>query len=966
MKKTITRQFYKACSLLSLLLFISANQATAEEISVFDQGLVGSDWDSGINGFDQATGWGECNNDEGASCPSISWEIVPDIERNDVLEVTHSSTGMKAGIFIASSLGKNLSNFQGGNVLFDIKIVSGDSNITMKIDCGWPCSSGEQNLGSKGSSGWETVTIPVNTLVSNNLDLSKVTTGIVVWATNSTNTVFRIDNVRWQSSDDGNVTDPGAGAGAAPTPTEDESEVLSIFSDAYNNVEGTDFTPNWNQTTSASIVNGELVYTNLNYQGTAFSAQDVSSYGYLHVDFYSDNSTDLGIYLIDGNNETEYVFTVTQGQWNSVDIPLTAFTGINLSSVIQFKVVGNGTVRLDNLYFADNSGSGGTDGGTGGGSGSVVAIDSSKWFHQTQLPDGGSWYNNEQQHYTNRIENSYVSNGSLKIVAIKESFTDQGRTKQFTSARLNSKYAFQYGRVVVRAKLPSGVGTWPAIWTLGKNINEAGAYWQTQGFGDTIWPACGEIDIMEHWGDNQNHISSAMHTPSSFGGTFNTAGQTISTASTEFHNYELDWNSERMIFSVDGVEHYTYNPEIKNSDTWPFDAEQYLILNIAMQDSALANFTQSAMEIDYIRVYAENSSASAQPVWSDEFNSADGVDTDGDGIDDSVDPDDDNDTYADLIDAFPLDNSEWLDTDGDNIGNNADPDDDNDNVSDSLDAFPLISSEWADADADGTGDNADTDDDNDTVSDSQDAFPFDASEWSDTDADGIGNNADTDDDNDNVSDSQDAFPFDASEWSDTDADGIGNNADTDDDNDNVSDSQDAFPLISSEWADADADGTGDNADTDDDNDTVSDSQDAFPFDASEWSDTDADGIGNNTDTDDDNDTVIDSLDAFSLLATESIDTDGDGIGDNADIDDDGDGVLDSLDSFPLDSTNTPTKIMDIDGNGQIDGLTDAMLVLRYIFGFSGDALINGVVADNATRTSAAEIEAHLESLMPSF
>ena len=857
MKKTITRQFYKACSLLSLLLFISANQATAEEISVFDQGLVASDWDRGINGFDEATDWGECNDDEGANCPSISWEIVPDIERNDVLEVTHSSAGMKAGIFIASNLGKNLSNFQGGNVLFDIKVVSGDSNITMKIDCGWPCSSGEQNLGSKGSSGWETVTIPVNTLVSKGLVLSKVNTGIVVWATNSTNTVFRIDNVRWQSSGDGNVTDPGA----APTPTEDESEVLSIFSDAYNDVEGTDFTPNWNQTTSASIVNGELVYTNLNYQGTAFSAQNVSSYGYLHVDFYSDNSTDLGIYLIDGNNETEYVFTVTQGQWNSVDIPLTAFTGINLSSVIQFKVVGNGTVRLDNLYFADNSGSGGTDGGTGGGSGSVVAIDSSKWFHQTQLPDGGSWYNNEQQHYTNRIENSYVSNGSLKIVAIKESFTDQGRTKQFTSARLNSKYAFQYGRVVVRAKLPSGVGTWPAIWTLGKNINEAGAYWQTQGFGDTIWPACGEIDIMEHWGNSQNHISSAMHTPSSFGGTFNTAGQTISTASTEFHNYELDWNSERMIFSVDGVEHYTYNPEIKNSDTWPFDAEQYLILNIAMQDSALANFTQSAMEIDYIRVYAENSSASAQPVWSDEFNSADGVDTDGDGIDDSVDPDDDNDTYADLIDAFPLDNSEWLDTDGDNIGNNADPDDDNDNVSDSLDAFPLISSEWADADADGTGDNADTDDDNDTVSDSQDAFPFDASEWSDTDAD---------------------------------------------------------------------------------------------------------GIGNNTDTDDDNDTVIDSLDAFSLLATESIDTDGDGIGDNADIDDDGDGILDSLDSFPLDSTNTPTKIMDIDGNGQIDGLTDAMLVLRYIFGFSGDALINGVVADNATRTSAADIEAHLESLMPGF
>ena len=106
--------------------------------------------------------------------------------------------------------------------------------------------------------------------------------------------------------------------------------------------------------------------------------------------------------------------------------------------------------------------------------------------------------------------------------------------------------------------------------------------------------------------------------------------------------------------------------------------------------------------------------------------------------------------------------------------------------------------------------------------------------------------------------------------------------------------------------------------------------------SSEWADTDGDNIGNNADTDDDNDTVIDSLDAFSLLATESIDTDGDGIGDNADTDDDGDGILDSLDSFPLDSTNTPTNVMDIDGNGQIDGLTDVMLVLRYVFGFSGE------------------------------
>ena len=241
-------------------------------------------------------------------------------------------------------------------------------------------------------------------------------------------------------------------------------------------------------------------------------------------------------------------------------------------------------------------------------------IDDSKWFHQTILPNGWGWYNNEQQHYTNRIQNSYVSDGTLKIVAKKETFNDQGHTKNYTSARLNSKFAFTYGVVEIRAKLPSGVGTWPAIWTLGKNINENGAYWQQQGFGTVSWPACGEIDIMEHWGNNQNYVQSAMHTPSSHGATVNHGGRTISTVSSEFHVYKLEWTAEKMIFSVDDVEHYTYNPTAKNSDTWPFNSDQYLLLNVAIQESIASSFTSSAMEIDYIRVYQE------QPMSIDQSN----------------------------------------------------------------------------------------------------------------------------------------------------------------------------------------------------------------------------------------------------------------------------------------------------------------------------------------------------------
>jgi beta-glucanase (GH16 family) len=234
------------------------------------------------------------------------------------------------------------------------------------------------------------------------------------------------------------------------------------------------------------------------------------------------------------------------------------------------------------------------------------ALNAQKWFHQTILPNGNSWYNDEVQHYTNRIQNSFVEDGFMHIVARKENFTNQGVTKAFTSARLNSKFAFKNGRVEVRAKMPSGVGTWPAIWTLGKNINENGAYWFTQGFGSVSWPACGEIDIMEHWGNNQNYVQSALHTPSSFGATVNHGGRIIPTVSDSFHIYVLDWYPNKIVFSVDGIEHYTYQPSVQNAATWPFNLEQYLILNIAIQPSISSNFTSSSMIVDYLKVYQRN------------------------------------------------------------------------------------------------------------------------------------------------------------------------------------------------------------------------------------------------------------------------------------------------------------------------------------------------------------------------
>ena len=235
------------------------------------------------------------------------------------------------------------------------------------------------------------------------------------------------------------------------------------------------------------------------------------------------------------------------------------------------------------------------------------AVNATKWHHQTQIPAGGNWYNNEEQHYTNFLSNSFVENGVLKIVAKREVLNNQGVTKQYTSARLNSKFAYTYGRVDIRAKVPTNQGTWPALWLLGKNITEPGGFFAAT-HGTTPWPACGEIDIMEHGitPDRPGYVQSAIHTPSSSGATINHGDTIANNLGTDFHVYSMNWSPFQITFLLDGVQFYFYNPAVKNASTWPFTADQYLLLNIAMGGVAgniPGNFNQATMEIDYVRVY---------------------------------------------------------------------------------------------------------------------------------------------------------------------------------------------------------------------------------------------------------------------------------------------------------------------------------------------------------------------------
>ena len=237
--------------------------------------------------------------------------------------------------------------------------------------------------------------------------------------------------------------------------------------------------------------------------------------------------------------------------------------------------------------------------------------DPTKWHHQViPIINGVDWANGELQHYTDENTNSFVSNGTLKIKAIKEDYTFNGVTKNYTSARLNSKFAFQYGRIDVHAKLPNEAGTWPAIWTLGANINEIGNYFGNT-YGSVGWPDCGEIDIMEQNGWDKSISYGYMHYRNSATGQYENQGTTtpINDSSGTYHTYSLIWTEDVIQILLDDNLFF----ERQNNNEIPYDNPHYILLNIAMGGNLgllpgteiPESFNDATMEIDYVRVYEQ-------------------------------------------------------------------------------------------------------------------------------------------------------------------------------------------------------------------------------------------------------------------------------------------------------------------------------------------------------------------------
>ena len=148
---------------------------------------------------------------------------------------------------------------------------------------------------------------------------------------------------------------------------------------------------------------------------------------------------------------------------------------------------------------------------------------------------------------------------------------------------------------MVRAKLPRAQGTWPAIWTLGSNIETVG------------WPACGEIDIMEQLFEDFEMIQCAVHTPDTHGDNTIVKQVDVSDVSENFHVYGLEWTPDKLKFYVDDIHYFTYQPDNKTLKNWPYINDQYILLNIAIGGNLGGEidpkFTQDQMEVDYVRVY---------------------------------------------------------------------------------------------------------------------------------------------------------------------------------------------------------------------------------------------------------------------------------------------------------------------------------------------------------------------------
>jgi beta-glucanase (GH16 family) len=638
-----------------------ANQQATSVVTVLQNGLAGSLWTEGLVAFDQGIGWQACSNDGGEACPNIAWELATDAERGDVLKITTGSNSSQlAGFYVGAIDPLDMTGYADGNLLFDIKVVSGDANFTMKIDCVMPCTTGDQLLGEHGASGWETVTIPVSDLVTAGLELDTVSNGLVIWATNKLDTVFLLDDVRWEV--EGSVAVGNGGSGieiADPLVVFDAGAVGEVWDLGLNGYDqeinyaecsndGGAACPNiaWSvvdETDRGSVL--EISHSSAGQIAAVF-AKTSTPYD---ASTYAGGNIVFDVKVISGSSnlsmKVDCVYPCSSGDygigsagstgWETVMVPVNNLvaqdldlTSVDTGIVIWATDYTDTVFRIDNIRWV--AAEGGPTTGTGSSNSSsevwvnpnltgystpetyagysllwsdefsATELDTTYWTYETGTGSGG-WGNNELQYY--RSNNTSVKEGLLVIEARKENFGG----RQYTSSRIKTqgKLSFKYGRVDVRAAMPEGKGLWPALWMMGENISSVG------------WPYCGEIDIMEmvggsggearvvgtaHW--NSGGLGTS-YSPASYGDNLTlTGGETLAN---KFHVFSLVWTENSLTWYIDDVEYHVMAID-DSASLSAFQKDFFLLFNVAVGGNwpgvpnANTSFPQR-MLVDYVRVF---------------------------------------------------------------------------------------------------------------------------------------------------------------------------------------------------------------------------------------------------------------------------------------------------------------------------------------------------------------------------
>jgi len=641
-----------------LSVCVGSIHAQAATLPVITNGKLGATWDGGIAAFDAGLpAYGSCSNDFGAGCPNVNWRWSEGGNGYQVLDLEYPGTGMLAGVYFKASSPQNLTSFAGGTIEFDARATVAGTALTLKVDCIYPCTSGDWPIATTIGPSWQRISIAVDDLVARGLDLSRVDTGLVIWPSALGAVTITLDNLIWQSSATSTPTpDP------EPTPTGTGGPTLVLdnlsgqgnvsptsyagyqltWSDEFN--QQTLDTATWNfdvggggwgnnelqyyQQDNVAIDRGHLVITakEENRGGRSFTSSRIKTEGTMEFGF--------------GRVDIRAALPRGQGIW-----PALWALGADFQQV-GWPYCG----ELDIMEMIGGGGRENTVHGTlhwnVGGIGQPYAPAYQGGAFEKAGDDFGDGFN------------------------VFSMVREHDRVQWLVNDAL---YHEQY--------LPDSIDFKPFDNPFFLIFNIAvGGNWPGSPDASTQFPQRMVVDYVRVFSaNNGNEDSDADGIPDS------------DDAFPLDPNESLDTDGDGVGDNADSDDDGDGVPDY--GDAFPTNPEETLDTD----GDGVGNNADSDDDGDGV------------PDYSDAFptNPGESLDTDGDGVGNNADSDDDGDGVPDYSDAFPTNPGESLDTDGDGVGNNADLDDDGDGYDDTDDLFPLDASEWSDTDGDGIGDNAD-------------------------------------------------------------------------------------------------------------------------------------------------------------------------------------------------------------------------------------------------------------------